>query len=89
MVIQPTSPDPYFDEVPRAITRSALMGLIEGLGLDPDKLYSLRVHNRGVFADVFYRNDEGARLFDNEDEGWVKHTIFIPCINDDAEVIGR
>lgn len=77
--------------VPETITRAQYVALIESVGFKPNDLASLRFTVEGIYAEVFARNADGARIIDHSaadnDDGsvaTVKHSVFIRV--EDAEV---
>lgn len=86
-----TTPSITIAGVPETITSDQYVALIESIGLSANNLFSLRFATDGIYAEVFARNANGARIIDHsagENDGGsvstVKHTVFIRV--EDAEI---
>jgi len=67
--------------VPESITRDAYIKLIEASGLDPVDIKELMFCADGIYATVFARDENGARVIDPI-QGPMNNAIYIPVEDD-------
>jgi hypothetical protein len=77
------SPAKTIPGVPESITRDAYIQLFEAAGIDPRQTRELSFKADGIHATVFAVDDEGKRILDPGVEGYVKHTIYIPVVEEE------
>ncbi|MEO9246468.1 hypothetical protein ABDK96_02090 [Citricoccus nitrophenolicus] len=73
--------------VPECILREDWTAMFTQYGFTPETIASLEFHADGVYAVVFEVNPEhGGLIFDQASEGFVKHRVFIPVVEDPEDV---
>ena len=71
----------YINGVPNKISRKALIGLIESLGLNPKETVQLEISNRAIVVEVYARNEKFERFVSGEE--LATHTLTIEVTDDD------
>jgi len=63
--------------VPESITRKQYLDLFDAAGIDPRNTKELMFCTDGIYATVFARDENGARVIDPV-QGPMNHAIYIP-----------
>lgn len=63
-------------DIPASVARDEVLAVCRQLGFDPKLLVSLEFGGYGVYATLFFTDDEGHKVSDGNDAA--KHRIFVP-----------
>lgn len=63
-------------EVPQSVPRSKVVEFFTELGIDPKWCAGIELQHRGIYADVFVRDDHGGKLVTQSEPAI--HKVFIP-----------
>jgi hypothetical protein len=69
-------------EIPASVARDDVLAVCRKLGFDPKLLVSLDFKVGGVYATIYFTDDEGHRVSDGEDAA--RHCIFVPFADDEV-----
>jgi hypothetical protein len=69
-------------EIPDSVARGDVLAFCRRLVFDPKLLVSLDFKVGGVYASIYFTDDEGRRVSDGEDAA--RHRIFVPFAEDEA-----
>jgi hypothetical protein len=67
--------------VPESITREDYSALVGATGLDPRQITELSFRPDGIYAEVFYVSESGAKEADPVAKTFLKHSVYIPVVN--------
>lgn len=62
-------------QVPESIPRGAVTAILTELGIDPNWCVSLRMEHKGLYAEVFARDEDGKKIV--EGDRLATHNVFI------------
>lgn len=71
------------------IRRRVIVEFVEKLGLDPHQIVEMRMQSNGIYVTELWRNEDGKRVMDEDEGGWIKERCFYPIINDGEKVVEK
>lgn len=63
------------DTIPESIPRGAVLAILREIGIDPNWCVSLELKQRGIYAEMFVKGENGVKVINHDEVA--THKVFI------------
>ena len=66
------------DSIPESVPRGAVVAILKELGIDPNWCVSLELRQKGIYAEMFVKGENGVKIINGDEVA--THKVFIEFV---------